>query len=338
MSFLRLDLWWIGPAALVVVVIANCLLRSRALPFTRINLLKFSKYRASRVRYLPFVVVLMSLGFAATALLEPVIPYSERQVEAKGLDIVLALDLSLSMHDPIGLKRQIVDDREGLGAPGSPVRSQSREGSRMDAAKEALKIFINLRRDDRIGIVVFSENAYVVCPLTFDREHLINYFDLLDPQTLWGEGATAIGDGMAMASNLLALQSPPGVLNKVVVVVTDGASTAGRDPILALQEITGNGVRVHVVGIDLESERTRSPQVASLIDAVRQYGGRYYAADTKSQLDAASRALDEIEKGYLTTTLYVRNETIVDRFALPALVLLAVALAMRALPVFVSLH
>ena len=332
MNFLRLDFWWIGPAAFVAVVIARVLLRRRALPFTRVNLLKFSKYRASRVRYLPLAIVLLSLGLATAALLEPVIPYSERQVEAKGLDIVLVVDLSLSMYDPIGLKRQ-------MGATGVPALTPTPQGtSRMDATKEALKTFINLRRDDRIGIVVFSNNAYIVCPLTFDREVLINYFDLIDPDTLRGEGLTAIGEGMAMASNLLARQSPAGVYNKVVVVFTDGANTTGRDPLPVLQDTTGYGVRVHVVGIDLKSEQTRSPQVGRLIEAVGQYGGRYYAADTKLQLDSASRALDEIEKGYLTTKAYVHNEPIVDWFALPALVLLAVALGLRMLPVFVPLH
>ena len=324
MGFLRLDLWWLVPAVFVTIVLIRLLLRRPALPFTRVSLLKGAKYRASPARFMPLGMLALSLGIAIVALMEPVIPYSERQVEAEGLDIVFVIDLSLSMYDPLGLK-----DR------GSPA---SATPSRLDATKDALRTFISLRREDRIGIVVFSDNAYMVCPLTFDREHLLNYFDFIDPKTLWGEGLTAIGEGIAVAGSLLSRQSPPHVQNKVIIVFTDGANTAGRDPIAALRDTSAEGIRIHVVGVDLWAEATRSPQVMEFIDAVHFYGGQYYAADSIAELDAASRALDDLEKGYLTVKNHVRNEPIGHWFAYPALVLLAGALALRVLPVFLPLH
>lgn len=330
MRFLRLDLWWIWPVAFVAILIAGFLLQRRALAFPSVSLLRLSTYRASRVRYLPLAVIAVSLGLVLAALMEPVIPYSEREVAAKGLDIVLVVDLSLSMYDPIGLKKPSVFTPASAPTPTEPRR--------IDATKDALRTFISLRREDRIGIVVFSDNAYIVCPLTLDREHLLNYFDLIDPKTLTGEGLTGIGEGIAAASGALDRQSSRGVSNKVIVVFTDGANTAGRDPIAALQEATFEGVRVHLVGIDLSSEMKRSPQVAPFIDAVRAYGGRYFGADSKTQLEAAARSLDEIEKGYLTIKTYVRNDPVGHWFALSALMLLAVALALRVLPVFVPLH
>lgn len=330
MSFLRLDLWWIVPFAVVAIVLARLLAPRRALAFTRVNLLEKSKYRASAVRYLPYGVVWLSLGLVLLALMEPTTRYSEREVEAKGLDIVFVIDLSVSMTGPIGVKGEWTINGKLMPAPPG--------GSRMDATKEALRTFITMRRDDRIGIVVFSDNAYIVCPLTFDRDHLLNYFDLIDPNTLRGEGLTAIGEGITMATSLLQRQSPPKVLNKVIVVFTDGANNAGRDPVEALKEATLAGIRVHVVGIDLEAETTRSDQVVRFVNTVRGYGGRYFAASSKFDLTSASRTLDELEKGYLTTKTFVRNEPMVHWFALSALVLLAGALALRVLPVFVPLH
>jgi Ca-activated chloride channel family protein len=275
-------------------------------------------------------MVWLALAVVLVALMEPATPYSEREVQAKGLDIVFVIDLSVSMTGPIGVKGEWTVNGRLIPAPPG--------GSRMDATKEALRTFITMRRDDRIGIVVFSDNAYIVCPLTFDREHLLNYFDLIDPDTLRGEGLTAIGEGITAATSLLQRQSTPGVLNKVVVVFTDGANNAGRDPVEALKEATLAGIRVHVVGIDLEAETTRSDQVVRFVNTVRGYGGRYFAANSKFDLTNASRTLDELEKGFLTTKTFVRNEPMVRWFALSALVLLAGALALRVLPVFAPLH
>jgi Ca-activated chloride channel homolog len=328
MSFLRLDLWWIAPLAVVAVMLGRWLAPRRAVAFTHLKLLDRSRYRASRLRYLPTAVIWLSLAVVLLALMRPSTPFTERQVEAKGLDIVFVIDLSLSMSGPIGVTGEI----SGPFVPAPPG------SSRMDATKDALGTFIRLRRDDRIGIVVFSTNAYVVCPLTFDRDHLLNYFNLLDPNTLRGEGLTAIGDAITAATSLLVRQSAPKVLNKVIIAFTDGANNAGRDPVEAIKEATLAGIRVHVVGIDLAAEATRSPQVAGLINTVRGYGGRYFAANSKFDLTSASRVLDELEKGYLTTKMFERNEPMVHWFAVAALVLLAAALALRVVPVFVALH
>jgi Ca-activated chloride channel family protein len=328
MRFLRLDLWWVVPVAIAAIVIVRRLAPRRAVAFTRVELLDRSVYRASRLRYLPNALLWSSLALVLMALMRPSTPFTEREVEAKGLDIVFVIDLSLTMSGPIGVTGEV-------SGPWKPAPPGS---SRMDATKDALRTFIALRRDDRIGVVVFSTYAYVVCPLTFDRDHLLNYFDSLDPDTLRGEGLTAIGDGVTAATSLLLRQSAPNVANKVIIVFTDGANNAGRNPIEAVKEATLAGIRVHLVGIDLESEQTRSPQVPNLIHAVRGYGGRYFAAISKFDLTRASRVLDELEKGYVTTKTFERNESMVHYFALAALALLAAALMMRVLPVFVPLH
>lgn len=332
MSLLRADLWWVGPLVVLAVVAARLAFGRRAVAFTRVALLDAPRYRASRLRHLPAFATALALGLVVVALLDPVFPYAERRVEARGLDIVLVIDLSLSMYEPIGLKRP--EPGEGM-----PVFADTPKGSaRIDAIKDALRGFIARRHDDRIGLVVFSDNAYVVSPLTFDRGHLLGYFDLIDPNTLFGEGMTAIGEGLAKARALLLRQSTSGVRNKVVLVFTDGASNVGRDPADVLEDTSASGIRVHVVGVDLQEEQKRSPQVLRFVSAIRRHGGRYYAADTRAQLEEASRALDELEKGFLTTKTIVRNEPAVAWFAEPTLALLLAAVGLRVLPIFVPLH
>jgi Ca-activated chloride channel homolog len=328
MTFLRPDLWWLAPAALLIALGVRRVLRRRAVAFTRVSWLTDRRFRASVLRHAPNALLALALLATVLALMDPQMRTPERQVEAKGLDIVFVIDLSFSMLGPIGVTGEV----SGPWVPPPPGTS------RMDATKEALKAFIDLRHDDRIGIVVFADNAYIVCPLTFDREHLLNYFNLLDPSTLPGESLTAIGEGVTGATSLLMRQSAPKVLNKVIVVFTDGANNAGRDPVEAVKEATLYGIRVYVVGIDLEAEMTRSPQVPRLVNTVKTYHGRYFAASTKFDLVGASRALDDLEKGFVTTTIHQQDRPLNGELAIAALALFLAAFVLRALPPFVPLH
>src|SRR5262249_20531989 len=160
---------------------------------------------------LPFGLAAAALGLVLCGLLQPARGVVQREVRIQGLDIVIVIDLSLSMTEPIGSKNDAL------------VRPPWAGPTRIEAVKRALRTFIQRRPNDRIGVVVFSDNSYVVSPLTFDHEHLLGYFSLIDPQTLAGEGMTAIGDGIDTGMLLLRRQSTSERRNKVLMVFTDGA-------------------------------------------------------------------------------------------------------------------
>jgi Ca-activated chloride channel homolog len=286
-------------------------------------------YRASLVRRLPFGLLAVGLVLVGLAMMDPVLPYADLDVQSRGLDIVMLLDLSSSMQEPM----------ERLPPPpatphATPGRAASR--TRLEATKEAIRTFIRHRRDDRIALIVFSDNAYVVSPLTFDYGYLLRYLDLVDDQTLRAEGMTAIGDGLALSNYLLDRQSRSAERrNRVIVLFTDGENTKGRDPIEVMKESNDAKVRVHVIGVDLESE-IKKPQVQSLLATVRKYGGRYFNATTERDLDAASRSIDSIEKGAIVRQVRVRDVPVYQWFSLPALVCFALSLALRAVPFFVD--
>jgi Ca-activated chloride channel family protein len=209
--------------------------------------------------------------------------------------------------------------------------------TRLDATKAAIRSFVERRIDDRIGLVVFSDNAYVIAPLTFDHRALLQYIDMVDDQILRGEGMTAIGDGLAVANQLLTRQAiEGGTHNKVAVIFTDGENNMGREPLDVLAESDAAGVRVHVVGVDLEQEIRRKPTVQGLVRAVARYGGHYFNADTRRALDAASREIDTIEKGALVSQTYQHDAPVFDWFAAPALICLVVGFAVRAIPSFID--
>jgi Ca-activated chloride channel family protein len=188
-----------------------------------------------------------------------------------------------------------------------------------------------------MGLIVFSDHAYVVSPLTFDHDYLVRYIQMVDDQMLRSEGMTAIGDGLALSDYLLARQSTAqGHRNKVVVLFTDGENNIGRDPLDVMKEAAAADIRVHMVGLALEDDVKRKPPVQRLLQAVRRQGGRYFTADTSRELTAASQAIDATEKGVLVSQSYQHDAPIYQWFAVPALVLLVIAMALRALPIFVD--
>jgi Ca-activated chloride channel homolog len=326
MRFLHPEyVWWlVGVFAAVAVV--KWRVRWRFAAFTVILPDRGRPFRASLFRRLPFVVLALAAAFAALAIMQPVIPYSQADLQSKGLDIVLLLDLSSSMQ-------------EEMGSGQNTLRTSTVAGgrTRMDAVKDAVKTFIRTRRDDRIGLVVFSDNPYVISPLTFDHEYLLHYIDFVDDKLLQGEGQTAIGDGLALSNYVLSRQATPASRgHQVVVLFTDGESNRGREPVDVLKESREAAIRVHVVGVDLETDVKEKPGVQMLMAAVADAGGRYFSADSERDLMAASRTIDAMEKGLLVSRVYVRDVPVYQWFAIPALVALVCALGLRAVPYFVD--
>src|SRR5262249_5104818 len=136
--------------------------------------------RASILRRLPFLTLVGALVLMGCALMDPVLPYSETQIQSRGLDIVVVLDLSSSMQEEMERARpaRTLQNVTVAAAPRPPGKT------RLEAVKSAIRTFVSRRRDDRIGLVVFSDNAYVISPLTFDHHYLIRYTDLVAGQNL----------------------------------------------------------------------------------------------------------------------------------------------------------
>jgi Ca-activated chloride channel family protein len=324
--FLQPQLAWWLLGALAALVLLKWRVRRRFAASTAVRVLAARSYRASIVRRLPFAVLALSLACVGAALMQPVLPYSQTDIESRGLDIVLLLDLSSSMQEEIGLTPE-----QRMRAAGRPPGK-----TRLDATKAAMKAFVNARRDDRIGLVVFSDNPYVVSPLTFDHDYVLRYIDFVDGAILQNEGQTAIGDGLALSNYLLSRQAGSARGHQVIVLFTDGEYNRGRDPVEVLAESKEADVRVHVIGVDLAQEVQTRPAVLDLMTTVEGNGGRYFNADSERDLAAASRTIDQIEKSTLVSRVYVHDVPVYEWFVVPGLVLFVAAMTLRALPYFVD--
>ena len=337
---------WVLPIALAVVLLLRVVRRRPFAAFPLAALLVPARFRASRLRHIPTVVAAAALPLIAIALTEPVLPYAQGQMTSRGLDVVLVLDLSLSMQELMGqpgvmptmvraptTPADYSRTSRAQAPPAAPTRA-----TRLETTKNALIEFIARRRDDRIGLVVFSEHSYLISPMTFDHESLTQYVALVDDKILPGEAMTAIGDGVTLASSLLARQSKSRVSgNQVIVVFTDGENNYGTDPVKALEAADLAGTRVHIVAVDLQEVIRKRPAVQALMNAVIRHGGHYFNVEGAGQLRAASLAIDSLEKGLVLQTEYIRNRPVYDYFVIPAILLLAGALVLRAVPYFIDL-
>ena len=194
-----------------------------------------------------------------------------------GRDIMLVLDLSGSM---------LQQDFEIDG----------RKASRVAVLKKAGAEFIRRRSGDRIGLVIFAEEAYAVAPLTFDIEAASR---LLDQAEIGIVGrSTAIGDGLGLALKRLSASSAK---SRVIVLLSDGANDAGStDPRAVAGLARTMGVRIHTIAMglyDLESggEQRDAVDSAALRQIAETSGGTAFRVRKSEDLDAASRAIDALE-------------------------------------------
>ena len=270
---------------------------------------------ASRWIYLPRALEVLALAVLIPALLSPVLPLARYAVSNEGLDIILVIDLSSSMEEPIDMIGALRRERQGLVV---------KEKTRLEAVKEAMVQFVQSRQTDRLGVVVFSEEGYVVVPMTTDLPYVTRYLGMVEIAMLAGEGQTAIGEGIWAAMGQTRAQARDGTSGaagrkgKVIVVLTDGENNTGRDVVQALEAAAASGFRVHFIGVDLE----RPKDAARVKAAVLATGGQYFDVRKEAEVQQAYFDIDHMEKARFVSTVQVKNLPAYAPFALTALGLL----------------
>lgn len=326
MILTRLDMLYI---LLPLVILGLLIRRRRQKNYFAHPLLFYLRSRirpASSIVHLPKLFELLALGYLLVAVIHPVLPSAEYQVIQEGLDILLVLDLSSSMQEPLESKAPTMQQWWEAGQKGK---------SRLDAVKEAMASFIQRRQGDRIGVVVFSENGYVVTPMTVHTSYLIRYLQMVDNDTLAGEGQTAIGEGILTALHLATRQTPKGRAHRdrLIIVLTDGENNFGRDVYMAIRRAREAGFKIHLIGVKVD----KAPDAPRLIASVKATGGNYYDVRDTQQLEKAYLDIDRLEKGTFLSKKLVTHVPYFYAFALTSLLLLATSLGIRAIPHFIEI-
>lgn len=260
-----------------------------------------------------------ALILLVVAMARPQRRWQEEKIQADGLDIVLALDISPSML------------------------SKDFDPDRLAVAKRVASDFVENRPYDRLGLVAFSAEAFTQCPLTTDRRMVQKFIHDLQMGRL--QDGTAIGLGLATAVNRLK-DSP--ARSKVVILLTDGENNAGDEmpPLRAAEIAQSLGVRVYTVGIGTDgivlSPAQRNPD-GSYIFAPRQMSfdtellrqiaaathGKFYRAYSEDDLEGIYAEIDQLEKTKVEVTTLQRIQDWFGWFVGAAVVLLLLEMVLR---------
>jgi Ca-activated chloride channel family protein len=277
-----------------------------------------------RLRWLPLAAALGALGLGSLALARPQKGTLRESVTTRGVDIVVALDVS-----------------------GSMAAEDFQPRNRLEVAKEVVSEFARRRTSDRIGLVVFAAKSLTKVPPTTDQAVLQRQLEDVHLDML--PDGTAIGSGMATALTRLRRSK---ARSRIIVLVTDGGNNAGEiDPVTATDLARAMEVRVYTIGVGREGEvpmplQMRDPFTGAVVKRTvpmevkfdeqlleriaSQTGGEYFAASDPAALRGVFERIDRLEKSEIKLTAYRRYRELFVPFLTAAAGLLAAAGLVRA--------
>jgi Ca-activated chloride channel family protein len=270
----------------------------------------------------------VGLMFMAFALAQPQCGSKAELTKRRGIDVVVAVDVSRSM-----LARDVIP-------------------SRLDRARLELNTLLDELKGDRVAIVGFAGNAFIQCPLTSDYSAAKLFLRALDPEQV-PQGGTNIGDALRVSKDVLTA-ADRGAKDKVVVLISDGEDLEGDvgGGVDALKEIDA---KVYVVGIGSESGETipivnREGKVTgyrkdkdgnTVLTRLDRAGLTRIALETKGEffhqpagvaMGDVVKIIDKLQKSELESRLTVRYSEVFQPYL--AVGLLFLALGMLVLPSF----
>ncbi|MFQ5864863.1 MAG: VWA domain-containing protein [bacterium] len=256
-----------------------------------------------KYRHIVFALRLLVIALLIICFARPQLGRTEQEIITEGIDIIIALDISSSM----------------LAVDFKPK-------NRLEAAKLVAGDFIEGRRNDRIGLVVFAAKSFTQCPLTLDYGILLNFIEKVESGMI--EDGTAIGMAIANAANRLRDSKAK---SKVVILLTDGQNNRGQlDPITAAKVAKAFNIRIYTVGVGKHGNALypvddpifgkRYVPMAVQIDeaALREIAkitdGSYFRATDKESLDKIFKEIDELETTKIEVKQFTRYKELFTSF------------------------
>ena len=283
----------------------------------------FEKERRSPRAYLHKILRILKYLVLALIIIALARPQEGRNFEEnseRGIDIMIALDISRSM----------------LSLDFSPL-------NRLEVAKNAAVEFISERRYDRIGIVLFAGMAFTQSPLTTDKESLLEFVKKVSVEDIKIDG-TAIGSAIVTSVNRLKESRTK---EKVLILITDGNNNMGEvDPVTASKIAANYGVKIYTIGVGsvegavyevndafFGKRLVRDNREKLNEDIPRQIaantGGMYFrVTDTQSFKDAMKQ-IDNLEKEDIKIRKFTNYDELYKNFALAALALLFIVVMLE---------
>ncbi len=267
--------------------------------------------------HFPFVLRCLAIVCIIIALARPQQKFTEEEDSGEGIDIVMCFDISGSMTEKDFLP------------------------NRLEAAKDVASQFVQQRPGDRIGIVIFSNLSFTLCPITVDHNAVLSQINNIQSGYLQDEG-TAIGSGLATSVARLRNDSTK---TKIVILLTDGVDFGGTiSPDIARDMAKVYGVKVYTIGVGSEKEieetvdspfgpitqKKKLEYNEELLQMLAQTtGGQYFHATDEHALQKVYNSINSLEKSKIQVTTYNRFTDKYQSFIIAALLLLVLEILLR---------
>ena len=256
----------------------------------------YKKRLLSFIQYLSMFLII--LGLSRPRLIESL---QEKNIEI--VDIVLVIDISSSM----------------LATDFQP--------NRLEVVKKTAKDFINQRKGDRLGILVFAGESFIQCPLTIDNEVLLSLMSEIKVAQQSYDG-TAIGMAIANATNRLRNSDAK---SKVMILLSDGSNNAGElDPNTAADLAKQFGIKIYTIGAGTNQDVSFIPgrgYIRNEIDEetlkaiAKQTGGQYFRATNTEGLKEIYSTINTLERTEVEIKVFTQYRELYGWLFIPALAL-----------------
>lgn len=244
-----------------------------------------------RLRHVPFILRMAVIALLIVGFARPQTASQGENIYTEGIDIVLLLDISGSML------------------------AEDFQPNRIEAAKDVAQNFIDGRKNDRIGLVIFAAQSFTQCPMTLDYRVLKNLLRQVRPGMV--EDGTAIGMAIAQGVNRLKDSKAK---SKIMILLTDGVNNRGEiDPLTAAQIAHTFNIRIYTVGVGTVGEAPYPVQTpfgiryqnipvdvdeATLQKIAQTTDGEYFRATNNRTLKQIYAEIDKLEKTRIEVKAY----------------------------------
>jgi len=270
------------------------------------------------LRHIPFVLTILSIAFFTLALARPQDAKSWEETKTEGIDMVVTLDVSQSME------------------------AKDFKPNRLEASKKIASEFINTRKNDRFGLVIFGDESFTQCPLTIDHKRIIELFK--DVSIGMVGGSTAIGSGIATSVKRLKDSEAK---SKVIILLTDGVNNSGFiDPKIASELAAEYEIKTYTIGIG--SNGTAKAPVGIMANGKFKYGitkveidekllksiadltgGQYFRATDNDKLKQIYSVINKLEKTEIEEFKYTNYKEKYRPFIFFALTIMVLEFILR---------
>ena len=272
---------------------------------------RYSKYffseqiiqSGNRKQNLILALYLIIITFLILGISRPRSVSNLKETSVSVIDILLVLDISSSM---------LADDFKP---------------NRLEAVKKTASEFIQGRKEDRIGIIVFAGESFIQCPLTIDKTVLKSLINEITVASKEYDG-TAIGMAIANGTNRLRNSK---VESKVMILLSDGSNNSGEiDPITAAELADQFNIKIYTIGAGTNKSYTRIPgrgmirneiDEETLMRIAKVTGGKYFRATDIETLGLVYSEISSLERSEIDVKEYTQYKELYGWFLIPAFIL-----------------